>query len=127
MAVVNLIVGDWSDDGHGKTETYAIESNIERNEITHAYNKALKQNPKLNDFEQLCEGYEDSSIPEEFLDELKRLGYQAPAWMEKELRISRDEFVDIYLFIVKVGNPAFEYSKVRANEINIGGYGLFWG
>lgn len=127
MEVVNIIVGDWSDDGHGKTETFAIKSNITRDEIDKAYTQAIKTYPKLNAFDSICEDYEDNSIPEDLLDELKLLGYQPPKWMEKEFRVSREEFVDIYLFIVKLGNPAFEYSHVNHNELTIGGYGLFWG
>ena len=38
MNIINLVIGDWSGDGHDKRQTITIESNLTLAEITNAYN-----------------------------------------------------------------------------------------
>lgn len=138
--IISLVVGDWSGDGHDKRETVNIKSNLDKKAMEKAYKKGTK---KLGfDFcKDVCAEYEDNKLPPEKLDALVKLGLETKGMgLEYDLkRIKKDEgveiglwhddFVEIYLFIVKLGDDefTFEYLNADANPtINIGGYGMFY-
>lgn len=139
-----LVLGDWSDDGHGKTEIIIIHSNLDSEEITIAYNKASKK-LGFKFMDDVCADYEDSGIPQEYLNTLIKNGLKLEAIFDTDydLKEAREvlegddpdetvglwthSYTQIFLFIVKMGNPEFEYKIVEddSNRIDIGGYGLF--
>ena len=126
--VINLVMGDWSSDGHGKTETVSIKSNLDKEEIKAAY----KAGTKILGFDfinEVCADYGcHHRLPQENFETLVKHGMRRDNWdMYDENTISMwtDSFSEIYLFIVKLGNPEFEYKTVKAATIDIGGYGLF--
>ena len=126
---VEFILGDWSHDGHGQTETISIMSNLNRKQIEKAYKKGSKL-IDLDIVENLCCDYEDCSVSTDIVVKLKTAGYNLSEWVfdptgEDDATIDSDEFLEIYLFITKKGNPIFEYKITRSDAIEIGGYGLF--
>lgn len=128
MNTINLVLGDWSHDGHGKSETVTIETNLTVKQIANAYKKGSKK-IGFDLTEEVASEYEDSSLPIDVVDSLNDAGFD----VEKEVGMYNDEldsldtdnFVKIYLFIVGVGAPSFKYKIVHNVDINIGGYGLF--
>jgi len=60
MERFKLILGDWSDDGHGKTETFIVESNKPVDEAREAYFEAVKKTG-IDFGEQVCRDYEDNT------------------------------------------------------------------
>lgn len=139
-----LVVGDWSDDGHGKTDVIIIHSNIESEKIMGAYRKASKKlGFKLID--DVCTDYEDSMLPTQDLKKLMDHGLRLeqifePGYDELEeakralenessegISLWPDSYAKIFLFIVGLGDPTFGYKIVEddTSRINIGGYGLF--
>ena len=119
--VTNLVIGDWSDDGHGKTATITIKSNLTSKGIEKAFKVGAK---KIGvDITSLCEDYEDYGLPDEAIAKLKKAGYEGDE-EEGFLEAGYESFAAIYLFTVKIGDPSFEYKEVDGKNINIGGYGL---
>jgi hypothetical protein len=138
---VTLVVGDWSGDGHGQTDTIIIESNLDAKKIMSAYKKGSKKLgfDWIND---VGAKYEDNLLP---IDKLKKLiehGLNLEEifydWeVEEAQRLLKDDnskgvqlwshsYTTAFLFITKLGNKTFEYNFiVDDNRLNIGGYGLF--
>lgn len=135
MNTVQLVTGDPSADGHGKTETILVKTNLSAALLQKAY----KKGSKVVGFDfngNVATDYEDSVIPERYLDSLKHFNLLDEE-LASELNEGDDyyldgpeEFASIWLGIAKLGNPALEYEIVEPdyeNQIEIGGYGLFNG
>jgi hypothetical protein len=127
--IVRVALGDEYDDGHGKSYSINIESNLKEKEIKKAYNIGSK---KVNvNLLSLCEEFECSYIPKKEYDKLIDNGYKFSettiCYTEDDtVDIQIDEYINIWLFLVKNGNENFEYSIIESDyEMNIGGYGLF--
>lgn len=126
---ITLVVGDWSGDGHDKTENIFIKCNRSIDEVNEAY----KAGTKIVGFDlvdSLCEEYEDRRIPIEAVTSLQDNGIEID-WDDEVdpdvgVNIYHEEFVEIYLAIVKLGDPDFKYERQSPPVINIGGYGLFY-
>lgn len=131
MNRIKLVIGDWSRDGHEKSETFVIESNLTKKEIEKAFKKGTKL---INiDFTKYCEEYEDSSIPMEVASDLFKLGFDMNSiddydQFSKTVCLDPTSYMMIYLFLAQKGNPNFGYTIIDENldEIHIGGYGLFY-
>jgi hypothetical protein len=135
---ISLVIGDWSGDGHDKRETIIILSNLNNKDINKAYKKGSE---KLGfDFcNDVCRDYEDHEISKDKLDllianglKIKDIAFDDYDLKEFEkdgtLRLWTEPFAEIYLFIVKLGNPDFEYTFLEGKSdpsIHIGGYGLY--
>ncbi|HLG28272.1 MAG TPA: hypothetical protein VI423_10845 [Paenisporosarcina sp.] len=137
--MVNLVIGDWSADGHAQAETLTIRSNIDKKAIKKAYKVGSKK-LKIDLVKNVAHNYGDNWIGkanwEKFatagltIQKLKTFKHdrnQAKAYLAKGegFILSADSFAKLYLFIVKQGNQQFEYEKINNSNINIGGYGLF--
>lgn len=125
--IISLIVGDWSTDGHGRTGTVVITTNFTAEEMEKALN--VGQDVVGIDFNNLCSEYQDAYLSEGDYTKLMLAGFNH-SWDKNEdgcVYLDVDNFVKIYLFLVKIGDNKFEYTSAGANydEILIGGYGLF--
>jgi hypothetical protein len=136
--IINLLVGDWSHDGHEKTQKFTIESSLNQKELMKAYKKGCK----IIGFDltkDCCAEYEEFTLLREHKEKLKLNGfYKDPDQLndleeEEEKEYSEedpenfmyaDAFKDIWLFFIKTGNPSFTFNQ-KTETINIGGYGLF--
>jgi hypothetical protein len=139
--VTTLVAGDWSGDGHSRTDTTVIRSNLTSEQIGEAYEAGSKK-LGFNFIDEVAVDYEDNSLDLEKLQTLIAAGMNVEEAFKFEYEINevktvlKDEdpagihlceesFTDIYFFIVKLGNEDFEYEISKGNSINIGGYGLF--
>ena len=125
--IISLVVGDWSNDGHGRNESQVITSNLTGEEMEKACN--LGQKMVGIDFDNLCSDYQDPYLSKGDYTKLMLAGFNN-SWNKDEdedVYLDVDKFVKIYLFLVKVGNDKFEYEFKPADydETRIGGYGLF--
>lgn len=133
MYLIQMVVGDWANDGHGQTETLVIESNLSRGEIEKAYKKGVKDFG-LDVSAELCCGYENGSVSREVY---KRFEMIDPDFADKyaenvddgegeEIGIWHREFTAMWLMVAQCGNPDLTWKFSDAVEtINIRGYGLF--
>jgi hypothetical protein len=135
MNRIELIIGDWSGDGHERTDKFIIDSNLNKNEIVEAYERGVD----IIGFDlstDVCDDYEDHYMPLDKYATLTRLGFIYPREYDGDaINIEGDAvymhselFAYIYLFFVKKGNDQFDFSMIKfttENSIPIGGYGLF--
>ena len=148
MSRLNLVIGDWSDDGHGKTDAILVETNVSTAELIEAHKKGLLKVPA---FKNCCVNYEEGHIslelahqlleaglnPEDFLtDPCYRWDEAAQDLVEcpwdhpdnEELLFTYSEgFAKLYMEICRLGDPLITYSFLddEFDQIKIGGYGLF--
>lgn len=126
MPIVRLIVGDYDHEGHEKTETREYEVNCSAKQLNNAYKKGAK---RINyDFE-LKVAYEagKEKLPKKALALLVEHGWAPDTAMVNTRELDVDDYVDIWLFVAKLGNPKLEAkpsTSVRS-DIPIGGYGLW--
>lgn len=127
--IICLCVGDTSGDGHCITDNIIILSNLNRDSIMNAYSNGTSL--VGFDFSQsVCVNGEDDILE---LDDAERLMAQGidigMLEFEDEYYVFVDgcsSFVNIWLQIVKLGNPDFEHEIVQLPTADIGGYGLFF-
>lgn len=73
--IINIKIGDWSDDGHGKCESFYFESNLPITSVREAYFLAKKNYPHLSP-ESFCHDYEDYEVPKKLVRDAKKAGYK---------------------------------------------------
>jgi len=132
---IKLMMCDWSGDGHNISEDTFIDTNLTKKEINEAYEKATE----LLGFsfcDDVASDYEDSQIEVEKVKKLRELGYTKEFGYDGDdleddmgmVPLDVEGFLNVYLFLIKLGNPAFTYSIIKEDMegwIEIGGYGLF--
>lgn len=132
--LIDLVVGDWSGDGHSQTETVPVYSNLKKRDLEKAYKKGTA----LVGFDltrDVCCSYDDNVIDEHRVVRLESLGITRGQYLnEREHperpgphQLSPNEFAVLWLRIAQLGDPGLEY-KVTDDDsphINIGGYGLY--
>lgn len=134
-----LVVGDWSCDGHEKQDNILIVSNLTSEEIARAYQKGVKV-VGFDLTEEVAVDYEDSSLSEEQqkmllkancpLEEISfnyRYAKEHPEVGGDWASFSGGEFAELYLWFVEQGNPNFKFEYVAPNvpRLNVGGYGCY--
>ncbi len=125
--LLELRIGDWSGDGHGITESLFFHVNsIE--EVEGGYAEGCK----ILGFDftsEVASDYEDTKVPAHILEKLNEHGlledFDTEDW--EEFGIDYDQYLKIYLNIVKLGNPNFHIKEHKMQTIDIGGYGFFGG
>jgi hypothetical protein len=128
--VVELQVGDPYCDGHCFKELYPVCSNKSPGEINAAY----RTGTDLVGFDltvSVAREYEDPTISALQLAKLKSAGihvelidHDSPN-AEGAIRLSADEFVEIYVEILKLANKDLKLQQLKfGTQLNIGGYGL---
>ena len=85
MYQFHLSIGDWSGDGHGRSEDFTVASNAPVEIVREAHYKI----PEVTgiDIEGICSEYEEDEIDPETVQTLKDMGFQfetVPGW-EKAL------------------------------------------
>jgi hypothetical protein len=129
---ISLVLGDWSSDGHGKTDTITLKSNLSRTEVVAAYEAGTKT-LGFDFIEKVADEYEDGSLRNPELEillshglNLKDVGIEDEVDEDEGVSLWVETYANIYLFIVKLGNKDFEYEFCGSDSIQIGGYGLFY-
>lgn len=136
----NIPIGDWSNDGHGKCDWFAIESNFTVEQVREAYFNSVEKSGVDICKEVACE-YEDNSVSEKFLNVFPEflengLVKHDPEDNEDYIEDSFDLVEIVCLFIQKY-NPEFKYKILdipmlpfygfdeKGRHIGYFGYGLF--
>ena len=125
-----LKYGDCSGDGHNISDSTAIKSNKTVADLQEAYQNGT-QIVGFDFKETVAVEYEDSSLTEDQAIALQDAGIDLTEFDDYNedldaIKIMDEEFVEVYLKICQLGDPDFLYEYTRMNEINIGGYGLFY-
>lgn len=123
--IITLTCGDWSADGHGRTSSDTIRTNLTQKEIVKAYEKGAKI-IGVDLSEDLCTDYEDNAFPGKARQAYADHGMGFSEYGGDSTCLDSYLFTKLYLFTAQVGNPEFKYEVVDSDEITIGGYGLFY-
>lgn len=127
---INLVVGDWSCDGHNKFDYIAINSNVDVETIKEAYKKGTK----IVGFDwskEVAAKYEDNTVCAEIVKKLKDHGHEG-FYEENDdgtaTIYEADDFAQTYMFIACIGDPSivWSFTEMKKHQINIGGYGIYF-
>ncbi len=135
---LNLELGDWSCDGHCKTEMILVCASESAEVISKAYNEGAET---LGfDVSTEVEEYEDSSVKAGYLKALYKVGTELLfddeiSFSKKEflalddksnVTIGTNQYVLLYLGTAKAALPNLKHALVDTGKSqDIGGYGLF--
>lgn len=146
-----ITIGDWSDDGHEKSENFVFISNKTTEELQKAYlascNKTgytFDTNVKLTGGvapkERLLNAYEDRFLSPEAIDDLITFGLPNPRdkdEMGAEHHMFEDEYDDLHgqvffpegcfhlvMWFISVSLPDLEYKMKKSDIEQVNGY---WG
>ncbi len=130
--MINLVMGDWSADGHSQTETVTIKSNLDKKGVEDAYKSGVKKT-KVDLSKDVARDYEDNIISKKIVNKLCKFGFKIEDCSndfradEDGYGLWTDGYALAWLFIAQIGNPDFKYEVTNDDSpnINIGGYGLF--
>jgi hypothetical protein len=137
----NLVIGDWSKDGHNQSEEVLISGNKSKKEVMDSYLKTCKKLAvQLHDNKgELCD-YESRILSPEAADILLAAGCPLKDILEETESNSfycagPAAFVPLFFWFVKKSLPDFKYELVPKHEHLNGwwdkdynfslGYGLF--
>lgn len=123
MHKIQLVIGDWSHDGHCHTRNEFISSNLSKTELV----QAVKHSSVLTsvDFSNICSDYTNDSFDEEDFYKLLKFGLNPDLFPEMQVHAST--FVDLWIWFVKLSRPDAVIELIdKFPTINIGGYGLFY-
>jgi len=135
--VIELVIGDWSGDGHEKTRRILLRTNLSSDEIINAYAEGTKV-IGVDVMNEVAAEYEDSWLREDSWNKFVAAGIAEMGWEveggpehhwetgEAGLDLDTDSFLDLFLFTVLRGNPSFKYEEIQPSaSLPVGGYGLF--
>lgn len=131
MNIVELIVGDWSGDGHRQTCNLLVQTNITAKDIEKAYKEGTKK-LGFNFIEEVCCDFEEDTVSGEYLEILKNqldLSKCSNFLLEESedyIVLSIKDYIEIYLAIIRYGDPFCVVFEKKVDVLKIGGYGLFW-
>ena len=135
-----LVLGDWSDDGHGKTDKELYEVNKTVEEVQEAYKAScrltgfsfnhnedftgIKREWKTSDLYHICTNYEDYLLKEPAYQMFKEHGFDFSDWDIEDTNdiYIEDSFEDLWWFFVGLSLPDLEYKKVQDDIPVINGY-----
>lgn len=142
MELEKVVVGDWSFDGHGMSDSYIIKvpCKFDTNEAYKVGTEAVGF-----DLKRQCADYENSNFSKAVYTAIEETAakYDVPMWdmeffddedddMPTSFATS-DDFFQLWLVVVNIGkqimslgSPPIEEEKISCKRThNIGGYGLF--
>lgn len=154
MNKMYFVIGDWSDDGHGKSEKFLIKSNKTCKEIQDAYKASCKLTGiSFNGSEDYTEtgrgweegrkyriavDYEDFELSNEVLEVLTK--FKCPKEILEYYNEEAEEynFTKLWFWFVSLSLPGLEYKNIQEindtpyingywnKNLNVGfGYGLY--
>ncbi len=127
--VISAVVGDWSGDGHEKTETIVFCSNLGPKEINNTY-KAGAKVIGFDLIDDVAVDYEDNILRKEHSDQLLVSGFDLSSFesgdKDGEFYLYKEDFFKIWIYFLKLGDANFKFSTINTFEVTIGGYGFFY-
>lgn len=138
-----LPIGDWSNDGHGKCETFIVTCSHEfMEQVLDDYLRI----PEVTgvDIGQVTTDYEDRTIPPEYVTKLRDLGLKGAQvevdYKDRWVVCDPRSYAEIVVFLLNKVTPYGNYSMDPKLDLpslattrsadgkypSIGGYGLFY-
>ena len=119
--LIQLTIGDWSDDGHGKTEIFLCKSNKDLAVVREAYKKGVE---KIGlDLFKICDEYEHDAISFEEKSLFRCLDDDdEPGYFEGDFRLSTENMYHMWMEIVTAGDPDLEIEDYMLEVQYFNGY-----
>jgi hypothetical protein len=139
----NIVVGDWSHDGHGHTRTHLVNTALTYQDVEQAWDAV---NDKLDEkygfsFHEVCQDYENNLLTKDQSDAFIDMGINladicdsADDYLyddddsDAEFALDSDSFVKLVITLLNQHNPQLMLHRTtnsNRKELHIGGYGLF--
>lgn len=135
-----MTIGDWSGDGHGKSEDFLISSNVPVDRVREAHFR-IKEAAGI-DIEDICSSYGEDEVDAETVEILKRMGFlfENKSGMGERI-LSVEEMAKLWLFLLQKADDELELALIendapslhfygtdqQGRHIDSVGYGLFTG
>ena len=121
MFTHRIVIGDWSDDGHGKWDYFTFECSHDKPQIKAAYKKAIKKSKvSLHDSEKgakaICTEYEQNKIPDDALARLKDLGVDLEVLEIEDGQCYAEGIAKLFFEMVKTQITGFTYKLIKEIE-----------
>ncbi len=121
-----IAIGDWSGDGHGKSDHYTYKTNKPIEEVREAYFSAIKKLGK--DYPgTICQNYEDSSVTPEVIAELKERGFTFTRHDDEEddgtIYPYQDGMLELTEWFLKQGDPELKLEGCNEDQPTLYFYG----
>lgn len=123
MYQFRLTIGDWSRDGHGRSEDFLVISNAPVESVREAHYK-IKDATGI-DIESICSEYEEDEIDGETVEVLKRMGFQFEnsSGMGDGI-VNVPEMARLWVFLLQKADPTLELSMVEDEIPTLQFYGF---
>lgn len=133
MQQYQIVLGDWSDDGHGKTETHTvvIHGDVTREQLAENYKRNVER-VGFNPIDTIAVEYEEPYIFEKDVHLLTAAGFTKKVVDERyrareyddAYYIDNDELIPIimYFFLDRLEDVSWEELKEKELPMLIGGY-----
>lgn len=128
--IYQLIVGDWSHDGHNQSDTLMVEVNAPPGFLDYSnqdspFYKGCNTLGIADPIKTICEAYEDMWIPIELAKRVFNDNELEPDDFSNDFRADPKSWVEFLLEICKIGDSNFTYTILDYPIIHVGGYGLY--
>lgn len=123
MYQIRLTIGDWSDDGHGRTKDFIMNSNMPVEAVREAHFKIRKATGI--DIENICSEYEEDEIDKETVEILKDMGFKFSNTTGMGDGITNpEEMAKLWVFLLQKADPSLELELQNDNIPNLHFYGF---
>jgi hypothetical protein len=134
--LIEFSIGDWSNDGHGKEQTFIILCNKTSEELREIYFAAcdklkirLDGHEKKLKFPVPCEDYEDGKFSVELYNYLVENGVKMPKFKELEEGAqngnyfpSTTEFLAVVLALIQWGDKSIVFDLLKPEVFHFYGF-----
>lgn len=148
MKLIAFKTGDWSNDGHGQTETHIYRSNKTAKEITNAYSQGCDV-IGIDMIKSFCRKYQDDEVPISFIALLfnktqqhdvnfnldnfyfaESVGFEEIDFSNKDTQqgmfyLGSSDWDGLYRLVCLLGDSELILDKVMLENVLTGGYGVF--
>lgn len=141
-----VVIGDWSSDGHSKSDEYVFEGNYPVSKLRQAYKDSCRltgvqfnhnqnytgielgwrERREKNQRREICTEYEDDSMGRFAYDTLKKFGLKVGEYGDS---LGIDEFTELILNFIKLSLPDFKWDEAafkRSELKNIPPLNGYW-
>ncbi len=143
MTLYNVVVGDWSDDGHGKTDTFvfSIPDDVTFDQLRANYERNCEDYGVRPD--KWASEWQDSSFPLHEYIRIAELGWDSGYEFDEldqfddstEVDFGSDSYADLLMFVATHGLCEYDQTSDTIKTLFGGdgaivgghvGYGFFW-
>lgn len=123
MHQFRLTIGDWSGDGHGRSEDFLVISNVPVERVREAHYKI--RDATGIDIESICSEYEEDEIDEETVVALKEMGFEFEnsTGMGDGI-VNVPEMARLWVFLLQKADPTLELSMIEDEIPRLQFYGF---